>query len=235
MRTPKYQMIKNDLKEQLRSGKFENGDKFYTEAELMDIYQVSSITVIRSLNDLVAEGYLTRQQGKGTFVSRARKGKRVCFSDVELFPVDQDEVTVLAIVREQDPNILKKLKLGKNGAYYRIERIRRADNIPYIYQKSYIPEAYINKNFSELSYYNSIYKHFKEDFNIHMNEEDFIETNEIALPTPENVAKILNITPDEPTVLQIRTTFNETSNTIYEYIESYKKWNFYKFKLTSDH
>ncbi|MGT2757143.1 GntR family transcriptional regulator [Streptococcus ovuberis] len=235
MRTPKYQKIKNDLKQQLRSGKFASGDKFYTEAELMDIYQVSSITVIRSLNDLVAEGYLTRQQGKGTFVSRARKGKRVLFSDVELFPVEQDQVTVLAIVREQDPNILKKLKLGKNGAYYRIERIRQADNVPYIYQKSFIPEAYINEDYPELSYYNSIYKHFKEDFNIHMNEEDFIETNEITLPTPEHVAKLLNTTTDEPVVLQIRTTFNEASNTVYEYIESYKKWNFYKFQLTSDH
>lgn len=234
MKIPKYQMIKNDLKHRLRSGKFENGDKFYTEAELMEIYQVSSITVIRSLNDLVTEGYLTRRQGKGTFVSRARKGKKVLFSDVEVFPVDLDEVTVLAIVREQNPDILKKLKLGKSDAYYRIERIRRADGIPYIYQKSYIPEAYINPDYTELSYYSSIYQHFKEDFDIHLNEEDFLETNEIILPTPEKVAEQLEMPSNEPTVLQIRTTFNTSSETVFEYVESYKKWNFYKFKLASD-
>ena len=52
MAIPKYQHIKDDLKQQIISGKFENGDKFYTEAELIKIYDVSSITVVRALNDL---------------------------------------------------------------------------------------------------------------------------------------------------------------------------------------
>ena len=79
MAIPKYQHIKDDLKQQIISGKFENGDKFYTEAELIKIYDVSSITVVRALNDLAADGYIVRQQGKGTFVSRARKHKLVEF------------------------------------------------------------------------------------------------------------------------------------------------------------
>ena len=83
MAIPKYQHIKDELKQQIISGKFENGDKFYTEAELIKIYDVSSITVVRALNDLAADGYIVRQQGKGTFVSRARKHKLVEFSDVE--------------------------------------------------------------------------------------------------------------------------------------------------------
>ncbi|MEY8463201.1 GntR family transcriptional regulator [Streptococcus merionis] len=234
MRIPKYQMIKNDLKQQLRSGKFENGDKFYTEAELMDIFQVSSITVIRALNDLVTEGYLTRRQGKGTFVSRARKGKRVRFSDVEVFPFDKDDVTVLALVREQDPAILNLLKLGKKDAYFRIERLRRAEGVPYICQKSYIPEQFIDTSKNDLSYYSSIYQHFKTAYDLHLNEEAFIETNEISFPTPDSIAKILEIDPTEPTVLQVHTTFNETSQQVFEYVESYKKWDFYKFKLSSD-
>ena len=42
---PKYQIIKDELKQQIISGKFENGDKFYTEAELAEMFSVSSITV----------------------------------------------------------------------------------------------------------------------------------------------------------------------------------------------
>ena len=64
MAIPKYQHIKDDLKQQIISGKFENGDKFYTEAELIKIYNVSSITVVRALNDLASDGYIVRQQGK---------------------------------------------------------------------------------------------------------------------------------------------------------------------------
>ena len=37
MAIPKYQHIKDELKQQIISGKFENGDKFYTEAELIKI------------------------------------------------------------------------------------------------------------------------------------------------------------------------------------------------------
>lgn len=52
MAIPKYQYIKDELKSKIISGQFENGDKFYTEAELITMYDVSSITVVRALNEL---------------------------------------------------------------------------------------------------------------------------------------------------------------------------------------
>ena len=106
MAIPKYQQIKDELKQQIISGKFENGDKFYTEAELIQMFNVSSITVVRALNELANDGYIIRQQGKGTFVSRARKHKLVEFSDVETFPIQKDKVTVLSIKRGNDLKIL---------------------------------------------------------------------------------------------------------------------------------
>ena len=39
MAIPKYQQIKDELKQQIISGKFENGDKFYTEAELIQMFK----------------------------------------------------------------------------------------------------------------------------------------------------------------------------------------------------
>ena len=114
MKVPKYQLIQNSLRQQIISGKFENGDKFYTEAELTKLYNVSSITVIRAVNELVKDGYLIRQQGKGTFVSRSRKGRLVEFSDVEIFPIENEQVIVLACQKGNDTRILEKLNLDKN-------------------------------------------------------------------------------------------------------------------------
>lgn len=51
MAIPKYQYIKDELKNKIISGQFSSGDKFYTEAELISMYDVSSITVVRALND----------------------------------------------------------------------------------------------------------------------------------------------------------------------------------------
>ena len=102
MAIPKYQYIKDELKNKIISGQFASGDKFYTEAELISMYDVSSITVVRALNDLAKDGYIVRQQGKGTFVARARKHKLVEFSDVEIFETKDDKVTVLSIERGND-------------------------------------------------------------------------------------------------------------------------------------
>ena len=111
MAIPKYQYIKDELKNKIISGQFSSGDKFYTEAELISMYDVSSITVVRALNDLAKDGYIVRQQGKGTFVSRARKHKLVEFSDIELFNAKDDKVTVLSIERGNKLVYLEKLGL----------------------------------------------------------------------------------------------------------------------------
>ena len=53
MDIPKYLQIENELKQEIISGKFKYGDKFYSEAQLKDKFNVSSITVIRAVKDLV--------------------------------------------------------------------------------------------------------------------------------------------------------------------------------------
>ena len=132
MAIPKYQYIKDELKNKIISGQFSSGDKFYTEAELISMYDVSSITVVRALNDLAKDGYIVRQQGKGTFVSRARKHKLVEFSDVEVFETKDDKVTVLSIERGNKLNYLEKLGLRGDQFYYKIERIRETNGVVYI-------------------------------------------------------------------------------------------------------
>ncbi|MGO6525196.1 GntR family transcriptional regulator [Streptococcus pneumoniae] len=210
MAIPKYQYIKDELKNKIISGQFSSGDKFYTEAELISMYDVSSITVVRALNDLAKDGYIVRQQGKGTFISRARKHKLVEFSDIELFNAKDDKVTVLSI-----------------------ERIRESNGVVYIYHTSYIPEQYINANYPNLEYYSSIYNRFKLDYHIHMNDEHFEEINEIVFPTPEHAASVLGVDEQFPTVLQTKITKLESTGQVLEYSETYKRSDYYKIKFIS--
>ena len=233
MAIPKYQYIKDELKNKIISGQFASGDKFYTEAELISMYDVSSITVVRALNDLAKDGYIVRQQGKGTFVARARKHKLVEFSDVEIFETKDDKVTVLSIERGNDLKYLEKLGLRGDQFYYKIERVRETNGVTYIYHSSYIPEQYINANYPNLEYYSSIYTRFKLDYHIHMNDEHFEEINEIVFPTPKHAASILGIDTKFPTVFQTKTTQLEATGQVLEYIETYKRSDFYKIKFIS--
>ena len=197
------------------------------------MYDVSSITVVRALNDLAKDGYIVRQQGKGTFVSRARKHKLVEFSDVEVFETKDDKVTVLSIERGNKLNYLEKLGLRGDQFYYKIERVRETNGVAYIYHTSYIPEQYINANYPNLEYYSSIYNRFKSDYHIHMNDEHFEEINEIAFPTPEHAASVLGVDKQFPTVLQTKTTKLESTGQVLAYSETYKRADYYKIKFIS--
>ena len=73
--------IDEDIIEKINTGEFEPGKKIYSEGELKKIYDVSSTTVVRALQDLVLEGYLIRCQGEGTYVRRNLRHKKVYFDE----------------------------------------------------------------------------------------------------------------------------------------------------------
>lgn len=235
MKKPKYQTIQDSLRDEIISDKFKNGDRFYTESELIKKFNTSSITVIRALNELAKDGYLVRIQGKGTFVSRARKNQSIEFSDVETFSINHDRVEVINIAKDNDPEILAKLRLASTDHYYLIERIRYNLSEAYMYQKSYIPETYINKDFTDNNYYSSIYAKFLQDFDIYMPSQPFEETNEVVFPAPNLVQEKLDINDNVPCIRQIRQTFATQNDGLFEYVESYKKWNYFKIKIESVH
>lgn len=161
MDIPKYLQIENELKKEIISGKFKYGDKFYSEAQLKDKFNVSSITVIRSVKDLVKAGYLVRHQGKGTFISRSRKDKLVRLSDNEVFSDNQqeDRVEVLKLQENNKPDILERLGLPKYDSYYYIERLRLIGDKPFMLHRSFIPAKFINRNLAkDPNNYHSIYE-----------------------------------------------------------------------------
>ena len=68
MSTPaKYVVVKEQIKEWIRSGKVKPGEKIYSENELIKMFRVSRHTIRQAVGDLVHEGLLYREQGAGTF------------------------------------------------------------------------------------------------------------------------------------------------------------------------
>ncbi|MDE8688018.1 GntR family transcriptional regulator, partial [Streptococcus gordonii] len=73
---------------------------------------------------------------------------------------------------------------------------------------------------------------FFKGFIVHMNMIIcFEEINEIVFPTPKHVAEKLGIDPQFPSVHQVKTTQLESTGQILEYVESYKRGDFYKIKF----
>jgi GntR family transcriptional regulator, arabinose operon transcriptional repressor len=66
---PKYEQVKRSLISDIEVGRWSPGASIPSEAQLLKRFSVSRPTLVRSLQDLVRDGYLFRRQGKGTFVA----------------------------------------------------------------------------------------------------------------------------------------------------------------------
>lgn len=65
---PKYIHVKRELVKQIKTGLFSPENPIPSESELMRKFGVSRFTVRQAIKDLVHEGLLYTEQGKGTFI-----------------------------------------------------------------------------------------------------------------------------------------------------------------------
>lgn len=85
---PRYEQIKQAIRNYIHEQGLKPGDKVPTEAEWCRRFGWSRLTVSRAMNDLALVGVLTRVQGSGTYVAQPGQDRpvRVLISDVSLRP-----------------------------------------------------------------------------------------------------------------------------------------------------
>ena len=89
--TPLYQQLMEDIKCAIEEGRYQPEEKIPSESELSELYSVSRITVRRAVDELCAQGYLVKKQGKGTYVGRAKLQRKL--PGARLVSVDYDAST----------------------------------------------------------------------------------------------------------------------------------------------
>ncbi|GAA4407088.1 GntR family transcriptional regulator [Nibrella viscosa] len=67
-----YQHIHESLRQQIQRGEFPTGSLLPSENELCATFQTTRMTVRQALNELVRDGYIKRQHGKGSIVTSER-------------------------------------------------------------------------------------------------------------------------------------------------------------------
>lgn len=141
-RPAKYSIIMNSLIDKINNNDFAPDYCLPSEKQLMDEYGVSRITVRRALNEMEAEKYIYRQQGKGTFVNRSRidettyKQYNNGFSAI--ITTSGKPCTIRQISKEFRPagDHGKQLLLDPQTECLFYNRIYCADGIPVFYAKS---------------------------------------------------------------------------------------------------
>ena len=75
-KVPKYQHIRDQLLEQIRSGALQEGDRLPVRSELIKQYQVTRTTMDKALNELIRLGILSSSKRGGTIVNGLPKARK---------------------------------------------------------------------------------------------------------------------------------------------------------------
>ncbi|MCW2643247.1 MAG: GntR family transcriptional regulator [Dactylosporangium sp.] len=143
-RLPFYQQLKEQLLEDIRSRALREGDQLDSEPDLCARFGVSRTVVRQAVGELSQEGYLTRVQGKGTFVS-APKFMEYFLDSADGFHYDFASrgfsvVSKVFSCREEEPT--DEVRAALNTREKRVvvlERIRSVDGKPLAFTRSYLP------------------------------------------------------------------------------------------------
>jgi GntR family transcriptional regulator len=141
-----YLQLHSILRGKMERGEWAVDSQIPTEEELCRLFDVSKATVRIAVADLVREGYLRRQQGKGTFVCKRvipeGLSMLTSFKEIMLEAGVVFETRVLAqTVMMLTDELELKLDVPENKHIIYLKRVRLVAEEPVLLQESYLPHA----------------------------------------------------------------------------------------------
>jgi GntR family transcriptional regulator len=229
---PLYRRLRQALHDRMRSGEWQPGDRMPSIRELGESYGVSHITVVRALDDLTREGLLLRRQGRGVFVSQARRGSRC--TPLQSFTEEivargrtPSSRTLRRVLEHADPGLQTRLGLRPDDDVILLERLRMVDGLPLALQRVYLP-AWLAPGLVERSEpIESLYRLLADTYGV-LPTNAFESYQAISLDSEE--ARLLEAEPGLPAFRVTRTTSDQHGRTI-EFASSVLRGDRYEVHL----
>jgi len=138
---PAYAQLANILRRQVAAGLFRPGDQLPSEAMLCRSYQVSPMTVRRTINLLAEEGVVNTARGRGTFV-KALELSQAAFNLRELQDLFTDSTMSVKLLDARiigaDERVARKLEINVGQKTVFIRRLLCLDSEPALYHREYL-------------------------------------------------------------------------------------------------
>ncbi|GLO63080.1 transcriptional regulator [Vibrio sp. MACH09] len=228
---PVYLQIVDNLVEKIKSGDYAEGDMLPSENTLCEIYDVSRMTLRKSLALMVEQDFLYRIKGTGTFV---KKNKSAIHGASELLGFYKEvksqgkELTTKVIsfeILEPDIVVSSKLNLEENEMTYHIERIRFINGEPEMVERTYMPLSL----FSDLTV--DVMRESKYEY-IKAKGLKISRSKQIVLPevAGKRLGELLSVDEHYP-LLKVISIGEFDDGTIFEYSVNYFKLNDYSFEF----
>lgn len=214
---PMYFQIKEILKKRILEGEYPVYTNIPSEPQLEEEFNVSKITIRRAIEELVNEGYVKKQSGKGTevltdkVISKVSKGKN--FTEIleeEGHHISKESLDV-QIIQLEEYHPLQHL-FGEKC--YQIKRIFYLNRVPYIYFIHYFP-SWLELPSERKAYDHSLYSLLAKN---HIQFNRFVDEFDIEISSPE-INKALQL-EEKPLLKRQRYMYDENNRCI-EYSEAF--------------
>lgn len=229
---PLYDQLVELLKEKIETEMTPNC-KLPSEREICIKYGLSRTTVRLALQELESMGYIYRQHGKGTFVSnlvnRSTNLKEAYSFTEQMKSLGKEPKTQILEYKIFDVNkyFANHLCLSLGDKAIKIKRLRLADGLPMMLERTYLPYRKFVTLSKELLEKKPLYDIFKEDYqeNVKLAEEEFY-----ASIVSERDSKMLDVPTGAPSLNLRRTSYN-MKNDVIEYTLSVARADQFIYKV----
>lgn len=203
-----FQRVKSYLKSHLARGHWAPGDLMPSEAELVQRFQVSRMTVSRALRELQTEGLVTRIQGVGTFASSLHRVSssltlRDVQEEIESRGHRHEARVHLQQQEEASPDVARDLGLAPGSPVFHTLIVHCENGIPLQCEDRFVnplcAPGYLQADFSCSTPTQYLFEHtalWSARYAI-----------ESASATAQE-ARLLNISRQEPCLIIVRRTFS---------------------------
>ena len=140
MTKPLHQRIRSEIEAKIRSGEWEPGHRAPTEAELMEQYGCSRMTVNKAMIALVEAGLIVRRKRAGSFVARPKVHAPVLnIPDIQSEIIARGETYAFRLlsrtVRAPDRDNHEEVALAAGGKLLALDGVHDAGGRPFALER----------------------------------------------------------------------------------------------------
>lgn len=225
---PQYKKVYEILRKHITEGVYKEGDLLPSENELCAVHLVTRPTIRKALDNLVNEGYIRKQQGKGSIVKGVPKGVGILSLTGTTSAVGKDilqtNIIIKPEVRQWDDSIAFPLSDREKelGCIY-MERLRFVNDKPVFFDITMIPNhnlpRFATRNFENKSLFDMLRKHYQLEV---VGGEQKIQ----AIAADEKLQRFFKVKPDHP-VLHLNRKIETNKPDFYIYSQVFCNTNEY--------
>jgi GntR family transcriptional regulator len=203
---PLYARIQRFLRDEIASGRLQEGDRMPSEPELAERFSTTRATVARALQQLVFEGVVLRKAGSGTFVARPHISAPIDLTRVRSF---EEQVAVNGATidyemvgfahRPATEMESGTLQLIEGGKIYALDRLRLVGGKKMSLECRVIPEELGKRMTLEMLQTKSLHRILAEDLGLPIHRVEGAIRADIA---NSHIAATLDIRPGEALLIR---------------------------------